>query len=179
MFFCGTEQRYFDIQTFVALKCCPQWADEQPAHHSIDVTKTQCQSEIPPVGVCNGKANPVKAWTGLWVLWGWRSHMYGQSVPEDGKAVSSTHRPPLSPRKYSWYSFLLQAESTPRPKCSRMDYVNQKYQWNHLESNPRHRSVYEQMLKVMYCIQTHIPINVNIWPNAYCNTIVLAWSMMR
>ena len=49
---------------FVALKCCPEWADEQPAHHSIDVTKTQCQSEIPPVGVCNGKANPVKAWTG-------------------------------------------------------------------------------------------------------------------
>jgi hypothetical protein len=24
-----------------------------------------------------------------------------------------THRPPLTPRKYSWYSFLLEAESTP------------------------------------------------------------------
>ena len=29
--------------------------------------------------------------------------------------VSTTHRPPLPPRKYSWYSFLLEAESTPGP----------------------------------------------------------------
>jgi hypothetical protein len=28
--------------------------------------------------------------------------------------VSPTHRPPLPPTKYSWYSFLLEAESTPR-----------------------------------------------------------------
>jgi hypothetical protein len=32
-----------------------------------------------------------------------------------GKVVSLTHRPPLPPRKYSLYSFLLQAESTPVP----------------------------------------------------------------
>jgi len=30
------------------------------------------------------------------------------------KAVSPTHRPPLSPRKYSWYSFLLEAR-VPQP----------------------------------------------------------------
>jgi len=30
-----------------------------------------------------------------------------------GKVVSPTHRPPLPPRKYSWYSFLLEAEATP------------------------------------------------------------------
>jgi hypothetical protein len=35
------------------------------------------------------------------------------SAHEGGRVVSSTHRPPLSPRKYSWYSFLLEAESTP------------------------------------------------------------------
>ena len=29
--------------------------------------------------------------------------------------VSPTHRPPLRPRKYSWYSFLLEAQSTPGP----------------------------------------------------------------
>jgi hypothetical protein len=29
------------------------------------------------------------------------------------------HRPPLPPRKYSWYSFLLKAESTPGPECYR------------------------------------------------------------
>jgi len=29
----------------------------------------------------------------------------------------------FTPRKYSWYSFLLEAESTPVPKCNRKDYV--------------------------------------------------------
>ena len=32
------------------------------------------------------------------------------------------------PRKYSWYSFLLEAESTPRPQCGWKDYVNEKFQ---------------------------------------------------
>ena len=32
-----------------------------------------------------------------------------------GKVVSLTHRPHLPPRKFSWYSFLLEAESTPGP----------------------------------------------------------------
>ena len=31
---------------------------------------------------------------------------------EGGKVVSRTHRPPLPPRKYSSYSFLLEAEAT-------------------------------------------------------------------
>ena len=31
------------------------------------------------------------------------------------KFVSPKHRPPLPPKKYSWYSFLLQTESTPGP----------------------------------------------------------------
>jgi len=41
-----------------------------------------------------------------------------------GKIVSFTHRPHLTPRKFSWYSFLLEAESTPGPQCDRKDYVN-------------------------------------------------------
>jgi len=32
-----------------------------------------------------------------------------------GNVVSLTHRPLVNPRKYSWYSFLLEAESTPGP----------------------------------------------------------------
>jgi hypothetical protein len=41
--------------------------------------------------------------------------IYRQSAHEGGKVVSPTHRPPLPARKYSWYSFLLEAESTPGP----------------------------------------------------------------
>ena len=60
-----------------------------------------------------------------------------QSAHEGGKVVSPTYRPPLPPRKYSWYSFLLEAESTPGPQCGRKDYVNEKFQLHHRGSNPR------------------------------------------
>ena len=44
------------------------------------------------------------------------------------QVVSQTHRPLFTPKKYSWYSFLLEAESTPGPQCDRKDYVNEKFQ---------------------------------------------------
>jgi hypothetical protein len=37
------------------------------------------------------------------------------TTAQDGAKVSLTHRPPLPPKKYIWYSFLLEAESTPVP----------------------------------------------------------------
>jgi hypothetical protein len=37
-----------------------------------------------------------------------------QSAREGGN-ISPTHRPPLPPRRYSWYSRLLEAEWTPGP----------------------------------------------------------------
>ena len=43
------------------------------------------------------------------------SQISRQSAHESGKVVSPTHRPPLRPRKYSWHSFLLEAESNPGP----------------------------------------------------------------
>jgi hypothetical protein len=43
------------------------------------------------------------------------SQISRQSAHEGGKVVSTTRRPPLPSRKYSWYSFLLEAESTPGP----------------------------------------------------------------
>jgi len=67
---------------------------------------------------------------------GWDSQISRQSA-HGGKFVSHTHWPPLPPRKYSWYSFLLEAESIPGTWCGRKDYVNKKFQWHHRESNPR------------------------------------------
>jgi hypothetical protein len=40
------------------------------------------------------------------------SQISRQSEHEGDKVVSPMHRLPLLPRKYSWYSFLLEAEST-------------------------------------------------------------------
>jgi len=57
-----------------------------------------------------GKAVPVHACAGPE-----GSRISIQSTHEGGKFVSPMHRPPLLPRKYSWYSFLLEAESTPGP----------------------------------------------------------------
>ena len=49
------------------------------------------------------------------------SQISRQSAHEGGKVVSPTRRAPLPPRKYSWYSFLLEAEWTPGPQCGRKD----------------------------------------------------------
>jgi len=47
---------------------------------------------------------------------------------DGGKFVSLTHRPLFTPNQYPWYSFLLEAETTPGPQCVRKDYVNEKFQ---------------------------------------------------
>ena len=68
---------------------------------------------------------------------GWGSQISRQSAHECGKVVSPTHRPPLPPMKYSWYLFLLEAESISGSQCGREDCVNEKSQWHNRESNPR------------------------------------------
>ena len=54
---------------------------------------------------------------------------------QDGGKVDSLIAPAaFTPRKYTWYSFLLEAESTPRPLYDRKDYVTEKFQLHHRES---------------------------------------------
>jgi hypothetical protein len=62
---------------------------------------------------------------------GWGSQISRQSAHEDGTVVSPMHQPPLPPRKYSWYSFLLEVELTPGPQCGRKVCVNEKFQFLH------------------------------------------------
>jgi hypothetical protein len=54
--------------------------------------------------------NSLQAWPGPW-----GSQMSRQSANEGGKVVSLTHRPSLLLRKYCGNSFLLEAETIPRP----------------------------------------------------------------
>ena len=64
---------------------------------------------------------------------GWGSQISRQSAHEGSQPYAPAA---FTPRKYSWYPFLLEAESNPGPQCSRKDYVNEKFQWHHQESNP-------------------------------------------
>ena len=62
-----------------------------------------------------GKAVPLKAWSGPEGSRKLRFQGYVTMAQDSGKVVSLTHRPLFTPRKYSWCSFLLKAESTPGP----------------------------------------------------------------
>jgi hypothetical protein len=45
------------------------------------------------------------------------SRISTKSAGEGGKVVRLIYRPPLHPRRDPWYTFLLEAESTPGPYC--------------------------------------------------------------
>jgi hypothetical protein len=105
-------------------------------------TTYYCVSQVcvRPCKKLNVKQSLYRPAHGLRVAGVWSSQISRQSAHLDGKVVSPTHQPPLRPRKYSWYSFLLEAESTPGTWCGRKD-VNEKFQWHYRESNLRPASL--------------------------------------
>jgi hypothetical protein len=93
-------------------------------YHNKEVKKGQCYP-------CNRPWRPI----GLWDVeaptysrqsahrWRWGCKPYAPAI--------------LYFQANSWYSSLLEAESTPGPYCGWKDWVNWKIQWPHSESNPR------------------------------------------
>jgi len=60
-----------------------------------------------------GKAVPLQAWSGPEGSRKLRFPDFQTTAQDDGKVVNLTHRPTLPPGKHTWYSFLLETESTP------------------------------------------------------------------
>jgi len=63
---------------------------------------------------CKGKPVPLQAWTGPE---SYRNLRFSDFVTmaQDGGRLSAYAPAAFTPRKYSWYSFLFEAESTPGP----------------------------------------------------------------
>jgi hypothetical protein len=55
------------------------------------------------------------------------SHFLDNWLTDVGE-VSLKRRPPFAPQDDSWYSFLLEAASTPGPQCGWNEYINRKIQ---------------------------------------------------
>jgi len=97
---------------------------------------------------------------------GWSSQISRKPTHEGGK-VSPTHRPPLPPGKYGWYSFLLEAESTQGPQYGRKNYVNGKFQCHHRESN-----LAQYLNQLRHCVPPHplLPGHYYVWPISLVTT---------
>jgi hypothetical protein len=64
-------------------------------------------------GGVKGKAVPLQAWSGPEGYRKLRFPDFVTTAQDGAKIVSLTHRPHLPPRKFSWNSFLLEAELIP------------------------------------------------------------------
>ena len=84
---------------------------------NISAKKTYFLNLLRVKGKGKNKAIPEQA---LGIPGGWGSQILWQSAHEGGEVFSSNHRPPLPPRKYIWFPFLLEAESNPGPYAAGM-----------------------------------------------------------
>ena len=82
--------------------------------HIFDSECTFNNGKLVSTHYYKGKSVPLQACSGPEGSKTLRFPYFVTTAQDGGKVVSLTHRPPL-PQKCSWYSFLLEAESTPGP----------------------------------------------------------------
>ena len=83
--------------------------------HSVEILLMMDSEPVRNMYSKTAKSVPLQAWRGPQGSRKLRFPDFVTAAQDGGKVVSLTHRPPLPPRKYSWYSFLLEGESTPGP----------------------------------------------------------------
>jgi len=87
-----------------------------PGNHEVkELQKTAILGTAHILRRVKVKAVPLQAWSGPERCRKLRFPDFMKTAQDGGKNVSLTHRLPLPPGKCSWYSFLLEAESTPGP----------------------------------------------------------------
>ena len=89
----------------------------------------------------NGTVIPVKGWTGPEGSGGLRLPDFKTVSIWMWQGCQSYTPAAFNTRKYSRYSFLLGTDLNPGPQWGLKDYVNEKFQWHHWESNPQHPSL--------------------------------------
>jgi hypothetical protein len=82
--------------------------------HAIPASERP-QTDALEHGKSKGKAVQLQAWSGPERSRKLRFPDVMTTAQDGGKVVSLTHTAAFTPRKYTWYSFLLEAESTPGP----------------------------------------------------------------
>ena len=92
--------------------------------HRVAFKKTQVKVKV-------NESNP---YTGLERSWGFQEVKAPRFQNNRHMKVALAA---FTPQEVPWYPFLLETESTPGPKYSWKDYVNEKFQWHYQESKPR------------------------------------------
>jgi len=94
----------------------------------VKASETECTNEkVHETSKGKGKAVPLQGWSGPEGFRKLRFPDYMTTALDIGKVVSLTHRPTLPPRKYSWYSFLLEADPRAIVRSEGI-YVDEKFQ---------------------------------------------------
>jgi hypothetical protein len=130
--------------------------------HLQDISRWISNWSIRSVNAWAGTAIPLQAWTGPE-----GSRSLRKSAQESGKVVSPMHRPPLLTRKYFWYSFLLEAKSTPGPQCGRKYYVNEKFQWQLGIQPATFRLVPQCLMQIRHRVP-HAWVDYAYWTKSKC-----------